>query len=196
MQLRTAKHVDVINMAGKEQAFDSYARTVEKVLGKCNIHKREFTNAGVTHRKLPNGDVTFDQYAYIATVPPIVSNELTGQPAGAQATKRVSDAFASLRGALAYTAFTKAWILVYIVALQRVQNSKNLDVRRLIAVTRKFQRETKTLDYPAMRGPGKVDIHSDSGYRRLTGGTEDDIKGYGMRGMNLILRGQDLKGQP
>ena len=35
----------------------------------------------------------------------------------------------------------------------------------------------------------EVDIHSDSGYRRLTGDADDDEKGYGIRGANLLRRG-------
>ena len=36
------------------------------------------------------------------------------------ATKAVTDLFVSLRGALAYTTLTQAWMQVYIVALQRI----------------------------------------------------------------------------
>ena len=53
--------------------------------------------------------------------------------------------FVSLRGALAYAVITQAWILVYVVALQRVQTPTNLEVRRLNAITRKLQREPKKL---------------------------------------------------
>ena len=144
-ELRTAKHVDDVNMTGTAGSVDAYAKAVEKVFGPCKINKHEFTCVGVRHRKLANGDVTLDQDAYIATLRPIVSPELTGRPAAEEASKKVADAFVSLRGALAYTALTQAWILVYIVALQRVQKPTNLDVRRLNAVTRKLQREPHTL---------------------------------------------------
>jgi hypothetical protein len=35
----------------------------------------------------------------------------------------------------------------------------------------------------------EVDIHTDSGYRRLTG-EDDEQKGYGMRGLNVLRRGK------
>ena len=122
-----------------------------------------------------------------------MSPDLTGKPAEAQAEKKVADAFVSLRGALAYTALTQAWIMVYIVSLQRVQQPTNLDVRRLNAVTRKLQKAPQTLVFPAMKPTGDVDIHSDSGYRKLSG-ADDEVKGYGMRGMNLLRRGRDRQG--
>ena len=139
--LRTAKHVDDVNMTGTESTIATYARAVEKVFGPCKTNKHEFTNVGVRHRKLENGDVTLDQDAYISTLRPIVSPDLTGKPAEAEAEKKVADAFVSLRGALAYTTLTQAWIMVYVVSLQRVQKPTNLDVRRLNAVTRRLQRE-------------------------------------------------------
>eukprot|EP00974_Lingulodinium_polyedra_P056359 5419879-Lingulodinium_polyedra.AAC.1 len=60
-----------------------------------------------------------DQDENIASLRPIVSQELTGAPPDAKATKLVADQFVSLRGALAYTTLTQAWIQVYAVALQR-----------------------------------------------------------------------------
>ena len=42
---------------------------------------------------------------------------------------------------------------------------------------------------------GKLDLHTDSGYRRMTGEADDDIKGYGMRGMNVWRRGKTKDGK-
>ena len=39
-----------------------------------------------------------------------------------------------------------------------------------------------------MRCIKKPDIHTDAGYRRMTG-DDDEVKGYGLRGMNLMRRG-------
>ena len=91
-----------------------------------------------------------------------------------KATKLAADQFVSLRGALAYTTLTQAWIQVYAVALQRAQWPTNLEVRRLNAVTRKLQKSPQKLIYPAMTCNGTVDIHSDSGYRRLTGEGDEE----------------------
>ncbi len=128
-----------------------------------------------------------DQDEYIKTMRPIVSPELTGAPAEQEATKLVADQFVSLRGALAYTILTQAWIMVYIVALQRIQIPTNLEVRRLNALTRKLQRDPQKLIFRAMECSGICDLHSDSGYRRID--NAEDVKGYGMRGLNLLRCG-------
>ena len=90
-------------------------------------------------------------------------------------------------GALAYTTVTQSWIQVYIVALQRIQEPTNLDVRRLNAVTRKLQASPRRLRYPVMKRSGTIGIYTGSGYRRLTG-EDDEVKGYGMQGFTLLRR--------
>ena len=77
---------------------------------------------------------------------------------------------------------------MYIVALQRVQKPTNLEVRRLNAVVRKMQKEPQKLIFQAMKCLSQIDIHTDSGYRRLD--SAEDIKGYGMRGLCLFRRGK------
>eukprot|EP00959_Pyramimonas_sp_CCMP1952_P282238 5899175-Pyramimonas_sp.AAC.1 len=86
--------------------------------------------------------------------------------------------------------------MVYVVSLQRVQEPTNLQVRRLNAITRKLQACPKKIVNPAMTPTGEVDIHSDSGYRRLTGDTDDEENGYGIRGANLLRRGNAHNGKP
>jgi len=111
----------------------------------------------------------------------------TGAAADKEASKAVADMFVSLRGALAYTTLTQAWMQVYIAALQRVQTPTNLDVRRLNAVTRKLQQKPRKLIFKAMTCSKACDIHTDSGYRKVT--TDDDTKGYGIRGLCLLRKG-------
>jgi hypothetical protein len=125
---------------------------------------------------------------------PIVSQELTGTAAEKEATKLVTDLFVSLRGALAYTTLTQAWIQVYIVALQRVQQPTNLEVRRLNAIVRKLQKDPQKLIFVSMKCCKLADLHTDSGYRRVE--TVEDEKGMGMRGLCLLRRGErtDRKG--
>ena len=84
--LRTAKHVDDINLTGVEANIDGYVRCVESVFGPCKVHKHTFTNCGVRYTKLANGDVEMDQDEYIKTLRPIKSYELTGKPAEQPAT--------------------------------------------------------------------------------------------------------------
>ena len=46
----------------------AFAKAVEKVFGTYKINEHEFTNVGIRHRQLANGDVTLDQDAYISTL--------------------------------------------------------------------------------------------------------------------------------
>jgi len=179
-------------MTGTEKEIDHYTQQVEKIFGKCKLNKHQFTNCGVQYTKMPNGDVVLDQDAYIKTLRPIVHEELTGKNPDDKATKIVADMFVSLRGALAYTTLTQCWIQVSIVALQRVQEPTNLEVRRLNGVTRKLQQCPRKLMYVAMKPNGQVDLHSDSGYKRIDK-AEDEQHGYGIRGLCLCRCGEPRK---
>ena len=87
-------------MTGTEPQIDHYVKAVEDIFGKTTVHKHDFTNLGVRYQKTNDGDVTMDQDAYISTLRPITSSELTGAPAEQRATKLVADLFISLRGAI------------------------------------------------------------------------------------------------
>eukprot|EP00959_Pyramimonas_sp_CCMP1952_P410330 8599537-Pyramimonas_sp.AAC.1 len=108
----------------------------------------------------------------------------------------VADMFVSLRGALACALITRLWLIVYVVCLQRVQKPASLKVRRLSAMTRKLQACPKQIIYQSMTPTGDVDVRSDSGYRRLSGNADDEVKGYGIRGANLLRRGSAPSGKP
>ena len=194
--LLTAKHVDDINMTGEASAIDRYVKCVETTFGECKLNKHSYTNCAVRYAKHDDGSVSLDQDEYIKQLRPIQHPELTGAPAESKATKIVADMFVSLRGALAYALITQVWLMVYVVSLQRIQEPTNIQVRRLNAITRKLQADPKKIVYPAMVPTGVVDLHSDSGYRRLTGEEDDETKGYGIRGANLLRRGHTHAGQP
>jgi len=93
-------------MGGKEPTIDHNIIEVEKLFGKCELNRHQFTNCGVRYTIADDHDVITDPYANIATMRPIVSLELTGAAAEKDATKTVANLFVSLRGALAYTPFT------------------------------------------------------------------------------------------
>eukprot|EP00959_Pyramimonas_sp_CCMP1952_P115989 2424738-Pyramimonas_sp.AAC.1 len=52
----------------------------------------------------------------------------------------------------------------------------------------------KKIIYRSMTPTGEVDLHSDSGYRRLGGNSDDEVKGYGTRGANPLRRGSTPSG--
>eukprot|EP00959_Pyramimonas_sp_CCMP1952_P208140 4354020-Pyramimonas_sp.AAC.1 len=60
-----------------------------------------------------------------------------------------------------------------------------MQVRRLSAIARQLQVCPMKIVYPSMTPTGEVDLHSDSGYRRLSGGADDEVNGRGIRGANL-----------
>ena len=47
-----------------------------------------------------------------------------------------------------------------------------------------------------MTPTGEVDLHGDSGHRRLNGDADDEVKGRGVRGANLLRRGRAQSGKP
>eukprot|EP00959_Pyramimonas_sp_CCMP1952_P168513 3521147-Pyramimonas_sp.AAC.1 len=107
------------------------------------------------YTKDEDGNVTLDRDEYIKQLRPIQHPDQTGADADAQATKMVADTFASLRGALACALITQAWLMVYVVSLQRVQEPTNIQVRRLCAITRKPQACPQKIVYQAMNPTGE-----------------------------------------
>eukprot|EP00959_Pyramimonas_sp_CCMP1952_P211390 4424059-Pyramimonas_sp.AAC.1 len=138
----------------------------------------------VRYTKDEDGNATFDEDECIKQLRPIQHPD-----AGAQATKMAADIVVSLRGALACALITQVWLMVYVVSLQRVQEPTNVQVRRLNAIARKLQACRAKIVYQAVNPTGEVDLHSYSGYRRLSGDADDDVEGYGIRGANLLRRG-------
>eukprot|EP00959_Pyramimonas_sp_CCMP1952_P161388 3374979-Pyramimonas_sp.AAC.1 len=78
--------------------------------------------------------------------------------------------------------------MVNVVSLQRVQVPTYIQVRRLNAIARKLQACPNQIVYQAMNPTGEADLHSDSGYRRLSGDADDDV--------NLLRRGNASSGKP
>eukprot|EP00959_Pyramimonas_sp_CCMP1952_P273796 5722976-Pyramimonas_sp.AAC.1 len=140
----------------------------------CTFTKRTCANCAVIYTKGDDGNATLGQDEHIKQVRLIQHPGLTGADADAQASKMAADVFGSLRGALAHALITQVWLVVYVVPPQRVQEPINIQVRRLNAITRKLQACPQKIAYQAMTPTGEVYLHSDSGYRRLSGDADDD----------------------
>eukprot|EP00959_Pyramimonas_sp_CCMP1952_P145953 3055949-Pyramimonas_sp.AAC.1 len=69
-------------------------------------------------------------------------------------------------------------------------------VRGALAYPKKLQACPKKIVYQAVTPTGEGDPRSDSGYRRLSGDADDEIRGYGIRGANLLRRGRARAGGP
>ena len=86
------------------------------MFGECKVNKNTDNNCGIQYCKLTNGDVQMHPDEYIETLRPTISSELTCAPKETNSTANMSNQFGSLRGALAYTLLTQAWIQVYVLA--------------------------------------------------------------------------------
>eukprot|EP00959_Pyramimonas_sp_CCMP1952_P016586 351721-Pyramimonas_sp.AAC.1 len=187
--LLAAKQVDDINMAGTANNIDDYVKKVERVFGTCKLNKNTYINCALRCSMDSDGGVTMDQDEYIKQLRPISQPDLVGANPEHKASNIVTDVFVSLLGALAYAIPTQFWIMMYVVSLQGIQEPTNIRVRRLNAITRKFLESQKKIIFQAMTPDGRVGLHSDTGYSKLTGEEDDETKGYGLRGCSLLRRG-------
>ena len=88
------KHVDDIKVGASPDTVAKFTKTLEKVFGpgELEITRTNFTNCGIRHTRTPAGyDV--DQTEYLQALKPIISSELTGQPADAPAPTSVAKLF-------------------------------------------------------------------------------------------------------
>eukprot|EP00959_Pyramimonas_sp_CCMP1952_P059247 1237247-Pyramimonas_sp.AAC.1 len=176
--LLTAKHVDDINMAGVGETVDKYVNCVKGTFGAEKVNKHCCTNCAMRFAKTEDGHLRLVRHP-----------ELTVAAAEERGTKTPPDTFISLRGALANALITQVWLMVCGESLPRAQEPTNLHVRSLRDVTRKLQQRPNNIIHRLTIPTGQVDLHSDSGNRRLIGVEDDEATGYGIRGANLLLRG-------
>ena len=182
-------HVDDIKMAGLKSEIDSLVKTLEGHFGKLTYQESEFTNCGICHKRLPDGTITFDQTEYLSALKPINPKHYASLQKDAPCPEHLRALYWSLLGAVAYSALTQAWVLVYIISLQRVtQNPTVTHVKRLNALTRELQRRPQKLEYSSMTCSRVVELYSDSAFSR-----END-KGYALRGAVYLRMGTDVRG--
>jgi hypothetical protein len=178
------KHVDDIKIGAISSEMRLIITAIEKVFGKVTYAKSKFSNCGVRHTHLDNGDVVMDQDEYIAALIPISHADLTGAKSDTDCSEALKAIFWSLLGAVAYALLTQSWIAVYVIALQRMTHKPCIiHVRRLNVLTRALQQNPQKLIYPAMNCSQHIISHSDSAFAR-----ESD-HAYAMRGANFMREG-------
>ena len=179
-----SKHVDDGNVAGLRKHLDNLVSQLEKTFGPITVH-RTFTNVGVRQNRSADATITCGQDEYIKALKPISHKDLTGADPETPCTAELVSLFWSLLGAVAYALLTQHWLAVYVVALQRVtQEPRMIHIRRLNALVRKAQAVLARLVFKPMVCKRVIDCHSDSGF------SEEQEKGYGIRGANIIRFGQ------
>ena len=119
------KHVDDVKIAGRKAQVLEIVAAIEKVFGPVansikNGNCEDFTNCGVRHTVMPNGDVIADQDDYIKDLRTISNGEIVGKRSHEECSYELQSMFWSLLGAVAYTLLTQVWISCFVIALQRV----------------------------------------------------------------------------
>ena len=170
-------HVDDLKRAGVLREIKNLIKILEEKFGKLTYTENKFTNCGITHERKPDGSIVVDQDEYIKAFKPIhPSATITCQKiVSAHPTcKRCTGVYL---GAVAYSGLTQAWILVYIISLQRaIQCPTVAHIKRLNALTRELQRRPQKLVYNCMMCSNIIQLYSDSSFSR-----EED-KSYALRG--------------
>ena len=95
---------------------------------------------------------------------------------------------------IAYTRLTQDWIKAYAATLQRIQQPKNIDVRRLDTITGQLTSLLKTPTHHATKSKGKTDVHIDAEYHRTTG-EDDEVRSYGLQRISSLRRSITKKGK-
>ena len=116
--------------------------------------------------------------------------ELTGATAEEEAAGAVGHRSVSSRGALARTLIAQAWPLARAASLQRLKWPTHLQVSRLNAAARQLVSFPEKIAFPSTAPTDEIDMRSDSDNWRLTSDSEDEEKGAGVRGANLLRRGR------
>ena len=183
------KHVDDVKIAGLKSKVLEIVDAIEKVFGKVSNSIKDgncedFTNCGVRHTVMPNGDVVADQDEYIKDLRPIAHGDLTGRRSHEECTYELQSLFWSLLGGVAYTLLTQVWISCFIIALQRVTHKPTiLHVKRLNVIVRAIQAQPQRIRYRRMVCGRHLEVHADSAF------SKEDSKGYALKGTNVMRRG-------
>ena len=86
---------------------------------------------------------------------------------------------------LAYALLTRFDIEAYMIALQKfLHKPKFIHIRRLNALVRWTQKNPKALKYMFMTCVRRLEVHSDTGFRREVT-DEGDVDGKAARGINF-----------
>ena len=139
--LITAIHVDDLKIAGVSHETKSLIKILEEKFGKLNYNESKFTNCGIAHERKPDGSIVVDQDEYIKAFKPIHPKHYNHLTKHTECSPRSQALYRSLLGAVAYPGLTQAWVLVYIISLQRAtQRPTVAHIKRPNASTREFQR--------------------------------------------------------
>ena len=187
--LITTIHVDDLKIAGLSHEIKNLIKILEEKFGKLTYNENKFTNCGITHERKPDGSIVMDQDEYIKAFKPIHPKHYNHLPKDSECSAHLQALYWSLLGAVAYSGLTQAWVLVYIISLQRAtQRPTVAHIKRLNALTRELQRRPQKLVYNCMKCSNLLQLYSDSSFSR-----EGD-KGYALRGAVFLRVGQSVQG--
>ena len=181
-------HVDDIKFTGHQPEIENLLNFLEITFGKMTAQFK-FTNCGMTHERNSQEDILMHQDDYTKAFKPINPKHYQHLDRETDCSEHLQSPFMSLLGAVAYTSLTQAWILVYIVALQRKnKQAKVSDVKRLNAPNRELMKRPRKLIYQKMEPSGTIEVYSDSAFNR-----EGDAA-HALKGMLCLRLGRNAKG--
>ena len=132
-----------------------------------------------------------DQNAFVTGIKPVEGIHITGKPEKEECEPAAAKAFLSTIMSLAYALLTRSDIAVYLIALQKfLQKPQYLHLRKLNGVLRWAQKHPHALTYLRMTCAKKLEVHSDTGFRREEN-EEGDVDGKAIRGINIIRLGTE-----
>ena len=132
------------------------------------------------------------QNQFVKGVKEIEGPLFTGEPDQELCEPKAAKAFISVIMSLAYALLTRSDISIYLLAMQKfVQKPQYLHVRKLNGVLRWAEKNPKAFTYKHMACAKKIEVHSDTGFRREEN-EEGDVGGKAIRGVNIIRLGQQI----
>lgn len=105
-------------MSGLKTEINAVVKTLEGHCGKLTYQGNDFTNCGISHKRLADGSIALLQTEYLSALKPINPPHYASLKKDDPCPGHLRPLYGSLLGAAAYSVLTRAWVLLYIITLQ------------------------------------------------------------------------------
>ena len=184
-------HVDDLKITGERTTILRLVAHLEKVFGKLILQWNKFTNCGVRHIQNPTTyEITLDQIEYAAALKPITHHAMKGAKLEQIVPTDLFEQFRSLRGAVAYTLLTRADVSVYVVFLQRQQETTTNfgHIKMVNLIVKRLQEHPEKLHYGYLGPNTTFLVVTDAAFKK-----EDDT-GHALKGTIILRRARGKLG--
>eukprot|EP00971_Amphidinium_carterae_P351893 6492325-Amphidinium_carterae.1 len=181
LRMIMSTHVDDLKGAGEEELAQHVCSKLSLVFGKLKIEQWHFEHCGITHTQdKETWAVTLCQAHYVEQLR-VMKIPSLGSDSDALSVED-HHAFRSLLGAVSWLTQTRMDICVYVCALQRVAHCPLIaHAKQLNRLVKHIRRKVAPLVFQHMSGPMRVQVISDSAFRK------EDSSGLAMRGAVIGL---------